>query len=512
MEGVSGFPRLSEAPAPGALPAPAPALPRIAPQAPKPEVPPQALATPEPNLQPLQEPLTTPEGARAWASSLGPSTVSAGPQSGVRSRLQAEKDLGQDDSVLFHRRNARPQEPPAQVLFERSPQRSEAPPTFGATPGPLPQPTVDERIQWRGQRNKTVHKVLVAVVPKTVALRDVQILQRSQKVHAQIETARGETLEEGDLFRIRREFERRTGRELVLETASPAPPSNTSVAPLPPRTPSRVTVSSRAKDADPTPVETKLPSPSTDKDEPLRESASTQPPPRAKKLTTSYAVAGAEMAGGAATAAAHAAALVAYNPQVVYEPKIGIGTPAGALESRLQVSSTPGGGRTPSTPYDPRTRQEDEGEQQAQQQAEEQQKAAGGQEAPLKRTARTGSDPLERLTHAERLGLEERSEQSENSEGNGSGRSQCRTCGTELPAAQQHACPVCAQSGPDVIATVSVHYRFAGSKFLAAADSVAASTAAREVLELGQNPAVASLRYKPRIPGHKDLLKFRTGA
>jgi hypothetical protein len=60
-----------------------------------------------------------------------------------------------------------------------------------------------------------------------------------------------------------------------------------------------------------------------------------------------------------------------------------------------------------------------------------------------------------------------------------------------------------------VIAMTSVNYRFAGSKFLAAADSVAASSQARGVLDQGLAESVVSLRYKPKIPGHKDFLRFR---
>lgn len=201
--------------------------------------------------------------------------------------------------------------------------------------------------------------------------------------------------------------------------------------------------------------------------------------------------------------------MLALNPQIVVDPKIGNPEVLNPIENRWSAAPTSGGGSSRSRVYQPYQPPdgEDETDPQAQQQAEEQQKSGTG-DGKSKGRATANSEPAERLVLAERVALEEVSEGSDQGRGRSGGKSNCRRCGTELPAAQQEACPVCAQSGPDVIATVSVNYRFAGSKFLAAADSVAASSTAQGVMEQGAGELV-SLRYKPKIPGHKDFLRFR---
>jgi hypothetical protein len=192
----------------------------------------------------------------------------------------------------------------------------------------------------------------------------------------------------------------------------------------------------------------------------------------------------------------------------VIEPKIGILQTVNPLENRFNATPGPGGSSRPRFYQPPHPETEEEKDPRSQQQSEDIQKSTGAVETKGKGRAQV-SEPSERLVHAERLALEEASDNPDQGRGRRGGRTACRCCGTELPEAQADACPVCAQSGPDVIATTSVSYRFAGSKFLAAADSVAASNQARGVLDQGLAASVASLKYQPKIPGHKDFLRFR---
>jgi hypothetical protein len=108
-----------------------------------------------------------------------------------------------------------------------------------------------------------------------------------------------------------------------------------------------------------------------------------------------------------------------------------------------------------------------------------------------------------------RIGLQE----SKDEEGSGQGQQQdsssCSTCGTTLPASQAQSCPICAQSGQDVMALTKVNYRFAGSKMFAAADTVVASAGAKKLIQSGGLDQVASLRYWPKLPGHKDIWNLR---
>jgi hypothetical protein len=119
-------------------------------------------------------------------------------------------------------------------------------------------------------------------------------------------------------------------------------------------------------------------------------------------------------------------------------------------------------------------------------------------------------DPAAVREQALKMGVEERSEnEREKGQGARGGSSNCSTCGTLLPEAQANACPVCAQSGPDVMALTSVHYRAAGAKFLATVDLFNATEDARDLIMTGNAPNVVSLRYEQDIPGHKDFLKFK---
>jgi hypothetical protein len=246
--------------------------------------------------------------------------------------------------------------------------------------------------------------------------------------------------------------------------------------------------------------------------EPVRESEKPAPssspaatPAAPKPRHISYAVAGAESAAAAAAAAAHGASILALNPQVVIDPKIGTLEGLHLIENRRVVTSNTGGSSRQHV-YQPPT-QDEEIEQDAKAQQEENAQA-GNAETKTKGKVGGGEAPKERLVHAERLAFEDNAEKQERGRGRG-GRGKCGGCGTELPESQREACPVCAQSGPDVIAMTSIHYRFAGHKFLAAADSVAASSQARGAMEGGLVESVVSLRYKPKIPGHKDFLRFR---
>ncbi|MFA7483997.1 MAG: hypothetical protein WC314_26110 [Vulcanimicrobiota bacterium] len=89
----------------------------------------------------------------------------------------------------------------------------------------------------------------------------------------------------------------------------------------------------------------------------------------------------------------------------------------------------------------------------------------------------------------------------------GGGSSSCSTCGTALPAAQAGNCPVCAQSGEDVILLTQTNYRFAGDRFFATADSVAATPEVKEIFSGETTLPLANLRYWPKIPGHRDILQ-----
>ncbi len=120
-------------------------------------------------------------------------------------------------------------------------------------------------------------------------------------------------------------------------------------------------------------------------------------------------------------------------------------------------------------------------------------------------------EPTAQKAEQARIGGDEPSQQErERGQGDrGGGASNCSTCGTLLPEAQANACPVCAQSGPDVMALTSIHYRAGGAKFLATVDLFNASDDARELIVSGAAPSVISLRYEQDIPGHKDFLKFK---
>jgi len=78
-----------------------------------------------------------------------------------------------------------------------------------------------------------------------------------------------------------------------------------------------------------------------------------------------------------------------------------------------------------------------------------------------------------------------------------------------LPAAQAQNCPICAQAGQDIMALTKTNYRFAGTKLFATADTVVASAQAKDILQQEMLTSVASLRYWPKIPGHKEILRLR---
>ncbi|MCA9779441.1 MAG: hypothetical protein KC800_22090, partial [Candidatus Eremiobacteraeota bacterium] len=101
-------------------------------------------------------------------------------------------------------------------------------------------------------------------------------------------------------------------------------------------------------------------------------------------------------------------------------------------------------------------------------------------------------------------------EQADDPRGEGGGSSSaCATCGTELPEAQAQNCPICAQAGQDIMALTKTNYRFAGVKLFATADTVVASAQAKDILQQGMLTSVASLRYWPKLPGHKEILRLR---
>jgi len=106
------------------------------------------------------------------------------------------------------------------------------------------------------------------------------------------------------------------------------------------------------------------------------------------------------------------------------------------------------------------------------------------------------------------MGIAEEREEFQD-DGGSRGRANCSTCGTDLPAAQAQNCPICAQAGQDIMALTKTSYRFAGTKFFATADSVVASEQARTLFEQQLLTSVASLRYWPKIPGHKEILSLR---
>jgi hypothetical protein len=108
-----------------------------------------------------------------------------------------------------------------------------------------------------------------------------------------------------------------------------------------------------------------------------------------------------------------------------------------------------------------------------------------------------------------RLDLAEKPDERSGQDGSGGRSSACSTCGTDLPDAQAGNCPICAMAGQDIMALTKTNYRFAGSKLFATADSVVASTQAKTIIEKKMLTSVASLRYWPKIPGHKDILRLR---
>ncbi len=359
------------------------------------------------------------------------------------------------------------------------------------------------RSQVVSAEEKVVHRALSDIIPESVRVSGVQIVMNSSQVKAQI--AADANLDEATLTKLRREFHRLTGRQLVLETTkieSQERASNTvhGVAAPQQQTPARAASKKAAPpqaevrvEPEDRPPARKVSAPAA-KTTPESES-STEPHAKPSLKPISYAVAGPESAAAAAAASAHSAAILALNPEIVIDPKIGIVQGLHQIENRY-IAPPSAGGSSRTQRYQPMYSPETEEEE--------------GGETPKR--GKKGESPSEvskeRPVHAERTELEEiRDDQRD--KGHRGGRSSCGVCGTELPAAQQHACPVCAQSGPDVIALTSVNYRFAGSKFLAAADSVSASAGAQDLLARGLVESVATLRYKQKIPGHKDFLRFR---
>ena len=109
-----------------------------------------------------------------------------------------------------------------------------------------------------------------------------------------------------------------------------------------------------------------------------------------------------------------------------------------------------------------------------------------------------------------RVGLQELEDQERQQSGGGAQENgTCSTCGTELPPAQAQNCPVCAQSAQEIVALTKTNYRFAGAKMFATADSVVASEQAKQLFTTEKLASVASLRYWPKIPGHKEILQLR---
>ena len=107
-----------------------------------------------------------------------------------------------------------------------------------------------------------------------------------------------------------------------------------------------------------------------------------------------------------------------------------------------------------------------------------------------------------------RVGLNQHEEREKEDRG-GQDSSTCATCGTSLPPSQAQSCPICAQSGQDIMALAKTGYRFAGTKMLATVDTVVASEGAKKLFESGQMDHVVSLRYWPEIPGHKEIWNLR---
>lgn len=452
------------------------------------------------------------------------------------SRLQAERAMAKDSSVLFMRPEKKNAKATAEQVLYSSERKSAEAVATGHTVGKEPirkSGNLDRnRVVWLKEKGliapgkgdfrtqvlnaeeRVVHKALVNLVPKAVQLSSVHIATGSSKVHAQVERRRGEKLDARALQKLRQDFERQTGRQLVLERPASAVERPAPASAKPP-TPNIPPVATRPQVKTPSSIPPSADSPraaATSESKPTPAPNPAKPNPTPKVRYVSYAVAGAESAGAAAAAAAHGAAVLALNPLVVIDPKIGILEATNAIENRWSPTSNTGGSsRTRFYQPPPQGEGEDEIDPRAQQQTEENQKSTGATtEGKGKGKGHAGHEAAERLVHAERLGLEEASDNPDQGQREqGRGRSNCRCCGTELPESQRDACPICAQSGPDVIATASVNYRFAGSKFLAAADSVAASSQARGVLEQGLAESVVSLRYKPKIPGHKDFLRFR---
>ena len=108
-----------------------------------------------------------------------------------------------------------------------------------------------------------------------------------------------------------------------------------------------------------------------------------------------------------------------------------------------------------------------------------------------------------------RVGLQEADDQERQQGGGHQENGTCATCGTELPPAQAQNCPVCAQSSQEIVALTKTNYRFAGAKMFATADSVVASEQAKQLFTTEKLGHVASLRYWPKIPGHKEILQLR---
>ncbi len=344
------------------------------------------------------------------------------------------------------------------------------------------------------REERTVHTELTKVLPKEAQLFGVHIADDTSKIHAQAVVR--DQAEAHRLFLASRTFEAQTGRVLDLELLTSRPTAQ----------PSRLSPVTESSEIGRHRAQEELPSVREPKERSARLTSQPLVPDShgndlMKRLSTPREPI-AEMIA--------AATLAAFKPnQQPIQPLVSarrneLGVPLGStkkLERQIQVEGQQGGSlgsrRTPSRRR--RETEEDEG-----------QAIFSKDRSDARVLERREADELLRQ-HSEEQGQGQQQQRHQEEEGGKQRRqsSTCPSCGTALPESQAGSCPVCAQSGPNVMALARIHYRAAGAKFLATVDAFTATDEAKTLILTGAVTQVASLRYEQEIVGHKDFLKFK---
>lgn len=345
------------------------------------------------------------------------------------------------------------------------------------------------------REERIVHTELTKVLPKEAQLFGVHIADDTSKIHAQAVVR--DQAEANRLFLATRTFEAQTGRVLDLELLTSRP---TSQPPRPGATADLSEIERRRTQEELPPQDAK--ERHAGPIAPQHPVAENHGSDLVKRLSTPREPI-AEMIA--------AATLAAFKPnQQPLQPLVSagrneLGVPLGGtkkLEKQIQVEGQQGGSlssrRTPSR----RRRETEEDEGQAIFSKER-------SDAKAREALREADELLRQQSEDQGQGQQQQRHQQEEGGKQRRQSSACPSCGTALPESQAGSCPVCAQSGPNVMALARIHYRAAGAKFLATVDAFTATDEARTLILTGATTQVASLRYEQEIVGHKDFLKFK---